>query len=179
MLGSWLFAAPASRYSLRAVRDKALDVEGASGELDPPTRRKRSASPNYRLERPRSAKCLARCCGWRPLNLVVRGKLGPLTRSNVVYTLRICASSGTKGSGGRIFEFTASTFVTPRPIRRCDVHHRGRPFRLRRTPLHDAWLPWRTPVSIVHTETPSVIRIISFRKATPYEEGILYQSLKN
>ena len=35
------------------------------------------------------------------------------------------------------------------------------------------------PVSIVHTETPSVIRVISFRKATGYEEGLLYQSLKN
>jgi uncharacterized DUF497 family protein len=35
------------------------------------------------------------------------------------------------------------------------------------------------PVSTVHTEALSVIRIISFRKATGYEEGLLYQSLKN
>ena len=36
-----------------------------------------------------------------------------------------------------------------------------------------------TPVSIVHTENPNVIRIIPFRKATGYEEGLLYQVLKN
>ena len=35
------------------------------------------------------------------------------------------------------------------------------------------------PVSIAHTETPSVMRIISFRKATRYEEGLLFESLKN
>jgi uncharacterized DUF497 family protein len=34
-------------------------------------------------------------------------------------------------------------------------------------------------VSIVHTETPLVIRIISFRRATRREEAILFQSLKN
>jgi uncharacterized DUF497 family protein len=34
-------------------------------------------------------------------------------------------------------------------------------------------------VSIVHTETPAVIRIISFRKATRYEEALLFQSLKD
>ena len=34
-------------------------------------------------------------------------------------------------------------------------------------------------VSIVHTETPNVIRVISFRKATRREEAILFQSLKN
>ena len=34
-------------------------------------------------------------------------------------------------------------------------------------------------VSIVHTETSQVIRIVSFRKATRYEEVILFQSLKN
>jgi uncharacterized protein len=35
------------------------------------------------------------------------------------------------------------------------------------------------PVSIVHTETPQVIRVISFRKATRYEEAILLESLKD
>jgi len=34
-------------------------------------------------------------------------------------------------------------------------------------------------VSIVHTETPRVIRVISFRKATRYEEAMLFQSLKD
>lgn len=34
-------------------------------------------------------------------------------------------------------------------------------------------------VSIVHTETPSVIRVISFRKATWNEEAILFQSLQD
>ena len=34
-------------------------------------------------------------------------------------------------------------------------------------------------VSIVHTETSRVIRIISFRKATRHEEAILFESLKN
>lgn len=34
-------------------------------------------------------------------------------------------------------------------------------------------------VSIVHTETPTVIRVISFRKATRNEESILFQSLQN
>lgn len=34
-------------------------------------------------------------------------------------------------------------------------------------------------VSIVHTETPAVIRVISFRKATRNEENILFQSLQN
>ena len=34
-------------------------------------------------------------------------------------------------------------------------------------------------VSIVHTETPARIRVISFRKATRYETSILFQSLKN
>jgi uncharacterized DUF497 family protein len=34
-------------------------------------------------------------------------------------------------------------------------------------------------VSIVHTETPLVIRIISLRKATRREEAILFQSLKD
>ncbi len=34
-------------------------------------------------------------------------------------------------------------------------------------------------VSIVHTETRELIRIISFRKATRNEEAILFESLKN
>jgi uncharacterized protein len=34
-------------------------------------------------------------------------------------------------------------------------------------------------VSIVHTETPKLIRIISFRKATRYEQVLLFQSLKD
>ncbi len=34
-------------------------------------------------------------------------------------------------------------------------------------------------VSVVHTETPDTIRVISFRKATRHEEAILFQSLKN
>jgi len=34
-------------------------------------------------------------------------------------------------------------------------------------------------VSIVHTETPRVIRVISFRRATRREEAILLQSLKD
>jgi uncharacterized DUF497 family protein len=34
-------------------------------------------------------------------------------------------------------------------------------------------------VSIVHTETPTTIRVISFRKATRHETSILFQSLKN
>jgi len=34
-------------------------------------------------------------------------------------------------------------------------------------------------VSIVHTETPSMIRIISFRKATRNEEIILFESLQD
>jgi uncharacterized protein len=33
------------------------------------------------------------------------------------------------------------------------------------------------PVSIVHTEKPGVIRIISFRKATRNEQKILFQSI--
>ncbi len=36
-----------------------------------------------------------------------------------------------------------------------------------------------TAVSIVHTETPARIRVISFRKATHREEAILFQSLEN
>ena len=35
------------------------------------------------------------------------------------------------------------------------------------------------PVSIIHTETLRVIRVISFRKATRYEETILFESLKD
>jgi len=34
-------------------------------------------------------------------------------------------------------------------------------------------------VSIVHTETPDTIRVISFRKATRNEEAILFSSLKD
>jgi uncharacterized DUF497 family protein len=34
-------------------------------------------------------------------------------------------------------------------------------------------------VSIVRTETPASIRIISFRKATRHETSILFQSLKD
>jgi len=34
-------------------------------------------------------------------------------------------------------------------------------------------------VSIVHTETPEQIRIISFRKATRNEEAYLFKSLQN
>ena len=34
-------------------------------------------------------------------------------------------------------------------------------------------------VSIVHTETAAVIRVISFRKATRHEEALLFQSLKD
>lgn len=34
-------------------------------------------------------------------------------------------------------------------------------------------------VSIVHTETPKVIRVISLRRATQREEAILFQSLKD
>jgi uncharacterized protein len=34
-------------------------------------------------------------------------------------------------------------------------------------------------VSIVHTETPKVIRVISLRRATRREEAILFQSLKD
>ena len=34
-------------------------------------------------------------------------------------------------------------------------------------------------VSIVHTETAAVIRVISFRKATRHEEALLLQSLKD
>ncbi|MEI8299083.1 MAG: BrnT family toxin [Pseudomonadota bacterium] len=34
-------------------------------------------------------------------------------------------------------------------------------------------------VSIVHTEAPDLIRIISFRKATRHEEVVLFQSLKD
>ena len=34
-------------------------------------------------------------------------------------------------------------------------------------------------VSIVHTETPSQIRVISFRKATRNEETILFKNLKD
>ncbi len=34
-------------------------------------------------------------------------------------------------------------------------------------------------VSIVHTETPIAIRVISFRKATRNETSILFQSLKD
>lgn len=34
-------------------------------------------------------------------------------------------------------------------------------------------------VSIIHTESPSVIRVISFRKATHHEEVRLFQSLKD
>jgi len=34
-------------------------------------------------------------------------------------------------------------------------------------------------VSIVHTETPQVIRVISFRKATRREEAILFERLKD
>jgi len=35
------------------------------------------------------------------------------------------------------------------------------------------------PVSIIHTETPIVIRIISFRKATRYEKALLFSGLKD
>ncbi len=34
-------------------------------------------------------------------------------------------------------------------------------------------------VSIIHTETAQVIRVISFRRATIREEAILFQSLKD
>jgi uncharacterized DUF497 family protein len=34
-------------------------------------------------------------------------------------------------------------------------------------------------VSTIHTETPRVIRVISFRRATHREEAILLQSLQN
>ena len=34
-------------------------------------------------------------------------------------------------------------------------------------------------VSIVHTKTPDLIRVISFRKATRHEESALFQSLED
>jgi uncharacterized DUF497 family protein len=34
-------------------------------------------------------------------------------------------------------------------------------------------------VSIVHTETPTLIRVISFRKATRHEEKLLFQGLQD
>ena len=34
-------------------------------------------------------------------------------------------------------------------------------------------------VSLVHTETPSRIHVISFRKATRHEEAILFDQLQN
>lgn len=34
-------------------------------------------------------------------------------------------------------------------------------------------------VSLIHTESPVLIRVISFRKATRHEEAILFQSLKD
>jgi uncharacterized protein len=34
-------------------------------------------------------------------------------------------------------------------------------------------------VSIVHTETSTTIRVISFRKATQHEEALLFQRLKD
>lgn len=34
-------------------------------------------------------------------------------------------------------------------------------------------------VSLVHTESPTIIRVISFRKATRHEEAILLQNLKD
>ena len=34
-------------------------------------------------------------------------------------------------------------------------------------------------VSLVHTETPVVIRVISFRRATRHEEAILFKNLQN
>jgi uncharacterized DUF497 family protein len=34
-------------------------------------------------------------------------------------------------------------------------------------------------VSIVHTEEPESIRVISFRKATRHEEAYLFKSLQN
>jgi uncharacterized protein len=34
-------------------------------------------------------------------------------------------------------------------------------------------------VSIVHTETPSTIRVISLRKVTQHEEALLFQSLED
>lgn len=34
-------------------------------------------------------------------------------------------------------------------------------------------------VSLVHTETPKVIRVISFRRATQREEAILFHSLED
>jgi uncharacterized DUF497 family protein len=36
-----------------------------------------------------------------------------------------------------------------------------------------------TVVSIVHTETDRVIRVISFRRATRHEEAFLFASLQN
>lgn len=36
-----------------------------------------------------------------------------------------------------------------------------------------------TAVSIVHTETRTTIRVISFRKATRHEEKVLFQSLQD
>jgi uncharacterized DUF497 family protein len=35
-----------------------------------------------------------------------------------------------------------------------------------------------TVVSIVHTESPRTIRIISFRKATKHEQAIFFRSIK-
>ena len=34
-------------------------------------------------------------------------------------------------------------------------------------------------VSLVHTESPFVIRVISFRRATRHEEAILFKNLQN
>jgi uncharacterized DUF497 family protein len=33
--------------------------------------------------------------------------------------------------------------------------------------------------SIVHTESPRLIRVISFRKATKHEQAIFFNSIKN
>ena len=40
-------------------------------------------------------------------------------------------------------------------------------------------MPYDIVVSIVHTETPHIIRIISFRKATTREQAICYAQIRN
>ena len=80
----------------------------------------------------------------------------------------------------RISRFTSSISVTHQVVfDGPTVAYEDDRFRYREQRLVTLGLLKGIAVSIVHTETPEKIRIISFRKATRHEKAYLFKSLQN
>lgn len=115
-----------------------------------------------------------------PLSSIVRAKACRLTHRRSVYTLRLCGFSwdekkrrlNLKEHGldfvdaPRVFEGPTFTFEDDR-----FAHDEQRFVTL-------GFLAGMV-VSMVHTESPSRIHVISFRKATRNEEAILFKNLQD